>query len=111
MLCHVALVRTDVSEEPSASFIMVTRIGELGTTLAVTSLWVCSQEIWPLDHRGGLGRETPTFLVPLEKGNLKGPNRVDAPLSHLKTETDPVSESLCSLFLEYRKVGKAHKTQ
>jgi hypothetical protein len=33
MLCHVALVRTDVSEEPSASFIRVTRIGELGTTL------------------------------------------------------------------------------
>jgi hypothetical protein len=31
-----ALVRTDVSEEPSASFIRVTRIGELGTTLAVT---------------------------------------------------------------------------
>jgi hypothetical protein len=37
MLCRVALVRTDVSEERSASFIRVTRIGELGTTLAVTS--------------------------------------------------------------------------
>jgi hypothetical protein len=37
MLCRVALVRTDVSEEPSASFIRVTRIGELGTTLAPTS--------------------------------------------------------------------------
>jgi hypothetical protein len=34
---RVALVRTDVSEEPSASFIRATRIGELGTTLAVTS--------------------------------------------------------------------------
>jgi hypothetical protein len=33
----VALVNTDVSEELSASFIRVTRIGELGTTLAVTS--------------------------------------------------------------------------
>jgi hypothetical protein len=31
----VALVRTDVSEELSASFIKVTKIGELGTTLAV----------------------------------------------------------------------------
>jgi hypothetical protein len=30
-------VRTDVSEELGASFIRVTRIGELGTTLAVTS--------------------------------------------------------------------------
>jgi hypothetical protein len=37
MLCRVALVRTNVSEELSASFIRVTRIGELGTTLAVTS--------------------------------------------------------------------------
>jgi hypothetical protein len=30
MLRHVALVRTDVSEEVSASFIKATRIGELG---------------------------------------------------------------------------------
>jgi hypothetical protein len=38
MLRRVALVRTDVSEElSSASFIRVTRIGELGATLAVTS--------------------------------------------------------------------------
>jgi hypothetical protein len=37
MLHHVGLVRTDVSEELSASFIRVTRIGEVGTTLAVTS--------------------------------------------------------------------------
>jgi hypothetical protein len=37
MLRRVALGRTDVSEEHSASFIRVTRIGELGTTLAVTS--------------------------------------------------------------------------
>jgi hypothetical protein len=37
MLRRVALVRTDVSEELSASIIRVTRIGELGITLAVTS--------------------------------------------------------------------------
>jgi hypothetical protein len=37
MLRLVALVRTDVSEELSASFIRVTIIGELGTTLAITS--------------------------------------------------------------------------
>jgi hypothetical protein len=37
MLRRVALVRADVSEELSASFIKVTRIGEVGTTLAVTS--------------------------------------------------------------------------
>jgi hypothetical protein len=37
MLRRVALVRTDISEELSAFFIKVTRIGELGTTLALTS--------------------------------------------------------------------------
>jgi hypothetical protein len=37
MLRLVTLVRTDVSEELSISFIRVTRIGELGTTLTVTS--------------------------------------------------------------------------
>jgi predicted hotdog family 3-hydroxylacyl-ACP dehydratase len=37
MLRRVALVRTDVSEEPSASFIRAKRIGELGTTLTLTS--------------------------------------------------------------------------
>jgi hypothetical protein len=36
MLRRVALVITDVSAEPSASFIRVTRIGELETTIAVT---------------------------------------------------------------------------
>jgi hypothetical protein len=38
MLRRVALIRTVVSEELSASFIRVTRIGELGTTLTVTSI-------------------------------------------------------------------------
>jgi hypothetical protein len=33
MLCRVALVGTAVSEELSASYIRVTRIDELGTTL------------------------------------------------------------------------------
>jgi hypothetical protein len=37
MLRCVALVRTDIPEELSASFIRVTRIGVLGTTLAATS--------------------------------------------------------------------------
>jgi hypothetical protein len=37
MLLHVALVRTDVLEERITSIISVTRTGELGTTLAVTS--------------------------------------------------------------------------
>jgi hypothetical protein len=40
MLRHVALVRTDVSEERIAFIIMVTRIGELGRTLAVISKYI-----------------------------------------------------------------------
>jgi hypothetical protein len=43
MLRRVALVRTNVSEELSASLIKVTRIGELETTLGVTD--VCYEEI------------------------------------------------------------------
>jgi hypothetical protein len=42
MLRRVALVRTDVSEERSDSFIRVTTIGELGTTLAVTLVFLRS---------------------------------------------------------------------
>jgi hypothetical protein len=37
MLHRVSLVRTDVSEELSTSFIRVTRLGELGTTQAISS--------------------------------------------------------------------------
>jgi hypothetical protein len=37
LLRCLALVRTDVLEELSASFIRVARIGELGITLAVTT--------------------------------------------------------------------------
>jgi hypothetical protein len=38
MLRHPALVRTDVPVELSATIITIIRIGELGTTLAVTSV-------------------------------------------------------------------------
>jgi hypothetical protein len=38
MLRRMALIRTDISEELSAS-IIVTRIGELGTTLEVTRVY------------------------------------------------------------------------
>jgi hypothetical protein len=43
MLRRVALVRTYVSEELSISFIRVTRIGELGTTISVISNRISSQ--------------------------------------------------------------------
>jgi hypothetical protein len=43
MLRHVAVVRTDVSEEPSASFIMVTGIGELGTLAVIATDARCEE--------------------------------------------------------------------
>jgi hypothetical protein len=43
ILRSVTLVRTDVSEESSASFIRVTRISELATTLAVTNKARCEE--------------------------------------------------------------------
>jgi hypothetical protein len=38
MLLCVAVIRTDVSEELGASFIRVTRIGELGTALVTANV-------------------------------------------------------------------------
>jgi hypothetical protein len=48
MLGRVALVRIDISEELSVSFISVKIIGELGTTLAVTRISHCL-DIWLTD--------------------------------------------------------------
>jgi hypothetical protein len=59
MLRRVSLVRTDVSEEPGASTIRVTRIGDLWTTVAVKNgvFWVL--------RRVALVRtqKTPVFIV------------------------------------------------
>jgi hypothetical protein len=51
MLRRVALVITGVSEELSASFIRVTSIGELGTTLAVTTNRRTLQRNTSYNHR------------------------------------------------------------
>jgi hypothetical protein len=55
MLRRVALVRTDVSEEHSASIIGVTRIGELGL-LAITSNWhiLWRNAMWEWKHYYGI---------------------------------------------------------
>jgi hypothetical protein len=50
LLRRVALVRTDVSEEPGASFIRGTKICELGTAQAATN------------NRRTLRRNTNTFI-------------------------------------------------
>jgi hypothetical protein len=70
MLRRVALVRTDVSEELSASFIRVTRIGELVTTLAVTSNR-CSSETSVLTRATWCNIPEDTILHSHCRENLK----------------------------------------
>jgi hypothetical protein len=73
LLRRVALVRTDVSEEPGSSFIRVTTIGELGTTQAATSnrrtlRRNCKNRrfggTYRLHHQGDKNRRTCRFLSP-----------------------------------------------
>jgi hypothetical protein len=49
MLRRVALVRTDVSEKLSASFIRVTRIGELGTDAGCEEMFYFTDSCHPDD--------------------------------------------------------------
>jgi hypothetical protein len=72
MLRCVALVRTEVSEELSASFIRVTRIGELGTMLALTSNWCVLQILRGMRHLLGRASVVPNspIIVTLMKEAL-----------------------------------------
>jgi hypothetical protein len=58
MLRRVALVRTDISEELRASFLRVTRIGEIGTTLAV----VPPKRRFLQEPHGVTSQKTPFFI-------------------------------------------------
>jgi hypothetical protein len=85
MLRRVAHVRTDISEEPNASFIRVTRIGELGTTLAATTnrrtLRLISSETSVLARAARRNVPEDTILLEIETSVTD-----DGSLS-LKTET------------------------
>jgi hypothetical protein len=69
MLRRVVLVRTEVSEELSAFIIRVTRIGELGTTLAVTSIVPSSQILVTLMNEALCSSET-SFLTRATRRNI-----------------------------------------
>jgi hypothetical protein len=63
MLRSVALVRTDVSVELSAYFKRVTRIGELGTTLALTSNEVLLRSVHRLLVRASVFPSSPIHVI------------------------------------------------
>jgi hypothetical protein len=65
ILCRVALLRTDVSEECIASITKVRRVGELGLTLAVTyqpKHAVCSSETTVLTRAIGSTSQKTAFF-------------------------------------------------
>jgi hypothetical protein len=63
LLRRVALVRKDVSEEPGASFIRVTKIVELGTTQAATSNQRTLRRNTNKSHTALTTQKTPFFIV------------------------------------------------
>jgi hypothetical protein len=63
-------VRTDVSEELSAFFIKVTKIGELGTTLAVTSKAVPSSPILVTLMKEALSSSETSVLTRATRRNI-----------------------------------------
>jgi hypothetical protein len=84
MLRRVALVRTDVSEELSASFIRVTRIGELGTTLAATSKLRTlrrKNSRFLQEPHGVISQKTPFLIVTA----VKTSNLTPSVLARIKT--------------------------
>jgi hypothetical protein len=95
---RVALERTDVSEELSAFFIRVTRIGELGTTLAVTSNRRTLRRFLEEPH-GVTSQKTPFFIViAVKSSNLTlnfatSTNRTSNGAQFLSTWTHPCSET------------------
>jgi hypothetical protein len=81
MLRHVTLVRTDVSQERSSSFNRVTRIGELGTTLAVTGNFVFLRSVRRLLVTASVVLSSST-LVTLMKGALSSSENFGSYKSH-----------------------------
>jgi hypothetical protein len=103
ILRRVALVRTGVSEELISSFVRLTRIGELGTTLAVTSkrrtLRRNTNEIFLQEPHGVTSQTTPFFIVTTVKtSNLTMMIMFVISLQEVLTTVDSVTHNTKAIF-------------
>jgi hypothetical protein len=87
----MALVRTDVSEELSSSFIMVTRIDELGTTLVTASVVPISPILVTLIKEALSSSETSV----LTRATLR--NFPEDTILHYISATEPSQLMLCEI--------------
>jgi hypothetical protein len=71
MLCCVALVRTDVSKKLSASIIRVTRMGDLGATLAVMANVDPSSPILVTPMKEALSSSETSVLTTATRRNIQ----------------------------------------
>jgi hypothetical protein len=70
MLRRVALVRSDVSEEPGASILRVTRIGALGTMLVAATVVPSSPSLVTLTKEA-LGSSETSVLTTASRYNIQ----------------------------------------
>jgi hypothetical protein len=95
MLRHVALVRTDISEERIAYIFGVTKVGELETTLAVTSNRSTLRR--STEHSSETSFFTKTSRHHIPEDGIFHSHRREKLKSYI--ETGLVSETLCFLVI------------